>query len=86
MRKPKSFDLSHIGLNCFTGSQLQTVTIPARRTTSCCWGGNNLDELYVTSSRYSMSEDEKEATPLAGSVFRVKGLGFKGIPAYVYEG
>ena len=86
MCKPELFDLSHIVLYCFTGNKLQTVSIPARRATSCCWGGNNLDELYVTSSRYSMPEEEKEATPLAGSVFRVKGLGFKGIPAYVYEG
>lgn len=68
-----------------TGNQLQTVSIPARRTTSCCWGGINLDELYVTSATYDMSEEEK-GTPLAGSVFRVKGLGFKGVPAYIYEG
>lgn len=69
-----------------TGKELQTVRIPARRTTSCCWGGKNLDELFVTCARHGMSETEKEATPLAGSVFKVTGLGFKGIPAYVYKG
>lgn len=69
-----------------TGKELKTVAIPARRTTSCCWGGRNLDELFITCGRTGMTEEEKVKTPLAGSVFKVTGLGFKGAPAYVYEG
>ena len=69
-----------------SGKQLLTVHFPANRTTSCCWGGKNLDEMYVTCGMFGRDEKEIVETPLAGSIFRVKGLGFKGIPAYVYEG
>ncbi|KAL8592041.1 hypothetical protein ACOMHN_060534 [Nucella lapillus] len=71
-----------------TGKTLQKIDIPgARQTTSVCWGGKNLDELYVTCARVYMSEEEFRMTqPLAGSVFKVLGTGAKGPPAYVYEG
>ncbi|XP_076462870.1 regucalcin-like [Babylonia areolata] len=70
-----------------TGKTLQKVDIPARQTTSVCWGGRNLDELYVTCARVYMSEEEFRSTqPLAGSVFKVLATGAKGLPAHVYEG
>jgi len=70
-----------------TGKTLQKIDIPARQTTSVCWGGKNLDELYVTCARVYMSEEEfKTKWPLAGSVFKVTGTGSKGRPAYMYEG
>ncbi|KAK7508217.1 hypothetical protein BaRGS_00000456 [Batillaria attramentaria] len=70
-----------------TGKTLQKVDIPAKQTTSVCWGGKNLDELYVTSARCGMSDEYvRETQPLAGSVFKVTGLGAKGRPANVYEG
>ena len=53
------------------------------RITSCCFGGRNFDELYVTSSQYKVREDEPKVS--AGSVFRVKGLGVKGLPANIYR-
>lgn len=68
------------------GKELQTINIPAKEITSCCWGGKNLDEMYITSARNMMTEEDKIETPLAGSVFKVSGLGYKGLPAYVYEG
>ena len=49
------------------------------------WGGRNLDELYVTSARL-FSDEEFRNQPLAGSLFKVTGLGARGTPAYVYEG
>ncbi|XP_071119547.1 regucalcin-like [Haliotis cracherodii] len=71
-----------------TGSMLQTVEIPnAERVTSVCWGGSNLDQLYVTTSRRGVTDEEFATTQgLAGSLFRVTGLGCKGLPASVYEG
>lgn len=69
------------------GQQLQCVEIPsASRITSCCFGGKNLDELYVTSSAYEVSSEEFEKYPLSGSVFRVTGLGVRGRKAHIYEG
>ena len=34
-----------------TGSVLSSVKLPVSKVTSCCWGGKNFDELYVTSAR-----------------------------------
>lgn len=69
-----------------TGKELQQVKIPAKRTTSCCFGGDNLDELYVTCGKFGMTEEEfKNEQPLAGSVFKVTGLGVKGKPMFCYE-
>lgn len=63
------------------GQQLQAVNIPALRITSCCFGGKNVDEFYVTCSAHEVSEEEFQKYPLTGSVFRVKGLGVKGFKA-----
>lgn len=69
-----------------TGNQLQVIEIPgAKRTTSCCWGGKNYDELYVTSCAIDMTEDDFETEANAGSVFRVTGLGAKGLPPHIYQ-
>lgn len=70
-----------------TGKTLQKISIPAKQTTSVCWGGKNLDELYVTCARVYLTEEEfRTQQPLAGSVFKVTGTGCRGRPAYVYEG
>lgn len=71
----------------FEGAQLQTVTFPAKKITSCCFGGPNYSELYVTSARFGLSEEEFHShQPLAGSVFKVTGLGVCGFAAPTYSG
>ncbi len=70
-----------------SGQLLRTIELPTKTTTSCCFGGPNLDELYVTSARSMISEEElKNKQVLAGSVFRVTGLGAKGFPANLFKG
>ena len=44
-----------------------------------------MDELYVTSGKFGASEEEIQREPLAGSVFKVTGLGVKGKSAPVFE-
>ncbi|XP_064652158.1 regucalcin-like [Lineus longissimus] len=66
-----------------SGKILREIALPARRITSCCFGGENYDELYVTSAMFGLN---LEQDPLAGSVFRIKGLGCKGGPAVSYQG
>ena len=91
-RQREKQTILHITLFCFTifflqtGEVLQSVEFPATRTTSCCFGGKNLDELYVTTSVYEAPEEEMKEYPLGGSLFRVKGLGVKGYSANMYEG
>ncbi|XP_071487050.1 regucalcin-like [Diadema antillarum] len=62
-----------------TGEKLQTIRFPTTNITSCCWGGANCDELFVTSAKHFLTEEQKKTQTLAGSVFRVTGLGVKGV-------
>ena len=68
-----------------SGALLQTVRLPVEQITSCAFGGDNLDDLYITSCRYRMDEQALREQPLAGSLLRVK-LGARGIPAFAYAG
>jgi gluconolactonase len=60
-----------------TGSILQTVNLPAAAITSCCFGGTDYNELYVTSGRRNVAKDvaDKES---AGSLFKISNLGTRG--------
>ncbi|XP_046858948.1 regucalcin-like [Xenia sp. Carnegie-2017] len=68
------------------GSVLMSVTLPVTKLTSCCWGGSNLDELYVTSARECLGEDRVKKEPLAGSLFKVSNLGCSGVPPNEFNG
>lgn len=72
--------------NPVTGDIIREVDIPVAKVTSCCWGGPNLDELFVTCESLRLSPEEKKAQPLAGSIFRVKNLGTHGFPAIPFDG
>lgn len=67
-----------------TGSLIQHIEVPASQVTSCCFGGEDLDELYITTARNGLSEDKLVETPHAGGVFRVRP-GVKGQPTYRYK-
>lgn len=54
------------------GEALQTVSLPAQLVTSCCFGGPNLDQLFITTAWTDLSPNEHEAQPLAGGVFTLK--------------
>jgi len=62
-----------------TGEKLVTVEVPVKNVTSCAFGGENLDELYITTTRVGNTEDELKDQPNAGGLFRVKP-GVKGLP------
>ena len=69
------------------GTVERRIGMPVRNITSCMFGGDQLDELYVTSMarvKHPAVHDlfSKEARPqfLAGSLFKVTGLGVRGLP------
>ncbi len=41
-----------------TGEQILSIPIPALYVTSCTFGGPNLTDLYVTTARTRMSDNE----------------------------
>jgi len=60
------------------GEKLLGLPLPAARITSCTFGGEHLDDLYVTSAREGLTEKEREAQPLAGCVFVFRNCGYRG--------
>lgn len=58
---------------------LDTIPIPAKQTTSVAFGGPNLDELYVTSARFTI-DGVVLPPPEHGATYKVTGLGVRGYP------
>lgn len=63
-----------------TGEIVFEVIVPAPKVTSCAFGGKNLDELFITTANYKMTEEELKQHPLSGSLFMAK-VPYKGVVA-----
>jgi len=69
---------------CFdpkTGKEVHRIELPCLETTSCAFGGENLDQLYITTGIHK-SEVEEDA----GKLWKVSGLGVKGLPTHCFNG
>jgi len=62
------------------------IRLPVQHPTMCCFGGPNLDTLYITSGAALPTEEERAAQPLAGALFAVHGLGVTGVPEPRFAG
>lgn len=70
--------------NPHTGQMLQKIDVPAYNVTSLAFGGENLEDLYITSASYYMPEDKESLYPDAGKLFVCKP-GVKGIKANYFS-
>lgn len=61
-----------------TGEKIASIRMPVAKPTSVCFGGNNFDELYVTSDCRGLGPNDRQKQPLAGCCFVIKDLGVKG--------
>ena len=61
------------------GRILHEVEVPAKNTTCPAFGGEGLTDLFVTSSRQEMTDEELARVPHAGGVYRAANLGVRGI-------
>ncbi len=68
-----------------TAEMLARVEVPVANVTSCCFGGHDLDTLYITSARAGLDEESLEEQPLAGSLFSVQP-GVTGMPITPFAG
>lgn len=68
--------------NPTTGKKLAAFKLPVSRITSCTFGGEYFDDLYITSAKIGLSEEELKKQPLAGSLFVIRNCGYQGIPAF----
>lgn len=67
------------------GKVERVVQLPVPRATDCTFGGRNLDTLYITSARETMTSDQLKLAPLSGSLFAIK-MGIRGLPSTPYIG
>ncbi len=55
------------------------IVLPVSQPTMCAFGGEALDDLYVTSASDKLSSEQRRREPLAGALLRVR-CGARGIP------
>ncbi|MCX6445062.1 MAG: SMP-30/gluconolactonase/LRE family protein [Actinobacteria bacterium] len=67
-----------------SGELTHVVTLPVKQVTSCCFGGKDMTELFITTARYAMNSESLAKEPLAGSLFRLSTT-FKGSKSNRYE-
>lgn len=59
----------------------RVIELPVSHPTCCCFGGPDLDRLYVTSGIEPLSAAQRAAEPLAGKVLAID-VGIRGRPEY----
>jgi sugar lactone lactonase YvrE len=65
-----------------TGKCTGMVPVPASKVTCCCFGGEKLDTLYITTARV---DTDAHAEPLAGGIFKAD-IGISGYETFPYRG
>ncbi len=61
------------------GAVDRDIALPVSQPTMCAFGGERLDELYITSARDGLSPEQLAREPLAGSILRLRP-GERGAP------
>jgi sugar lactone lactonase YvrE len=68
-----------------TGIKILSIALPVDRVTSCTFGGDDLTDLYITTAKVGLTEQQLIEQPLAGSLFVVRDSGFQGIPTVEFD-
>jgi len=66
-----------------TGQLVGQIPLPAQRITSCVFGGDDLNELYITSARVGLDEAALTAYRHSGSLMRVQTR-VRGMPTFEF--
>ncbi len=69
-----------------TGKLLQQIELPVSNVTSCTFGGEQLNDLYITTAGKGLSKEDLEKQPHAGKLFVVKDLEIKGTLSKKFKG
>jgi len=67
------------------GELLGRVHVAAERVSSCCFGGPDFSQLYITTARSGLDQEGLDNQPLAGGLFRVE-TGHQGLPCTPFAG
>jgi xylono-1,5-lactonase len=63
----------------------RALPLPVSQVTSCCFGGERLDRLFVTTAAIGLSESQRAREPLAGALFELNP-GTVGLPCPDFTG
>ncbi|MBD2664830.1 SMP-30/Gluconolaconase/LRE domain protein [Richelia sinica FACHB-800] len=71
---------------CFNpkGEEIWRINLPVQRPTSCTFGGENLDILYITSASVGLSEEEIQKSFYSGDIFSVS-TAMTGLSTYTFS-
>lgn len=59
-------------VECFdglTGASLERIPVPVGKVSSCCFGGERYDRLFITTAWEGHDRARRDAEPLAGGIF-----------------
>ncbi len=62
-----------------------SVRLPATQVTSCAFGGDRLDTLFITTAAIGLDDAQRAAEPLAGGLFALH-VSQQGVPAAEFAG
>lgn len=62
---------------------VEKIDVAAQNVTSCCFGGDELDTLYITTARIGTSDEKLKTLPQAGGLFMAKP-GIHGLPTTLF--
>ena len=67
------------------GKRDRFIKLPVSQVTSCCFAGDNLDRMFVTSAKIGLTAEQLKKEPLAGGFFEVDP-GVTGLPTAAFAG
>jgi sugar lactone lactonase YvrE len=70
----------------YTGKLLHSILLPVSKVTSCTFGGEKLADLYITSAKVGLNDDELNKQPNAGALFIIRDCGFRGMDTNKFNG
>lgn len=71
-------------INPVTSEWISTIEVPASLVTSCVFGGEDLQTLYITTASIGLTEEELQEQPHAGGLFSIR-LDAKGTRSYSFK-
>jgi sugar lactone lactonase YvrE len=66
------------------GQRDRAIALPVPQVTSCCFGGEDLRTLFITSASVDLTSADAARAPLAGSLFRAE-VGLAGLEEPVFS-
>ena len=67
------------------GEKLTAIKLPVSQVTSICFGGDDFGDMFITTARRGLTDEQLKLEPQAGGTFQVKNTGYKGLPFYRFK-